>query len=185
MRIVVDVGAAKHGGDQSVPHLVAEYGPDVLIGLDLAESFADEAPIERVDSTLVIRIRAAAWTHTGWVPFAGAGLGGHVTDNRADDRVPSIDLADLLRSLTSTIPFDEVILKMDAEGAEYVLLPHLADAGVDEHLALAIIEWHCEDCGIGGNGRHRENCPGDHVEWEARRARTEALIRCPLAEWNL
>jgi hypothetical protein len=93
------------------------------------------------------------------------------------------DLANFIAELD--ISAHQIILKMDAEGAEYTLLPHLAERGVDVRLKLAIVEWHCEECGLGGNGRHRENCTADKQWWTERRNGIEDLMRCEMAEWNL
>jgi hypothetical protein len=184
MRIVVDVGCAKYGGDESIPYLVEEYQPDVLLGFDGSASLYDEPNLERIGNALVIRFRIATWTFDGVIPWKGKGLGGHVAEKGAGaDRVQCVDLATVLGALADR--GDDVILKMDAEGAEYVLLPHLTARGVDSRLERMVVEWHCADCGIGGNGRHRDTCTGDHEAWTARRKAIEDAIACPnVAEWN-
>lgn len=74
MRIVVDIGSAQHGGDQSIPHLVREFSPDVLYGLDPQgrENAYD------LEGTLVLERPWAAWTYHGTVGFEGAGLAGRI-----------------------------------------------------------------------------------------------------------
>lgn len=172
--IVIDVGCAKWGGDESIPDLVRDYEPSTLYGFDPAAEEADYF----LGNTIVVVHPWAAWTYDGRIGFKVAGLGGQVTDGATQH--PCFDLARFIHGL----PDDEIVLKIDAEGAEYTLLPHLREHDADLRLKLACVEWHCEVCGIGGNGRHREGCRGDHVAWEARRAETEALIRCPLEQWE-
>jgi hypothetical protein len=172
--IVIDVGCAKHGSDESIPYLIEEFSPRVLYGFDPAAESADYA----LTNTIVCVHPWAAWTYDGAIGFRVAGLGGQVTEGATAHTC--IDLARFILML----PDEEIVLKMDAEGAEYVLLPHLREYDADLRLKLLWVEWHCEVCRIGGNGRHREGCRGDHAAWEARRAETEALIRCELAQWE-
>lgn len=174
--IVVDVGSATHGGDTSIPHLVREFKPDFLYGFDPAEP--DDS--YSLDGTLVTLRQAAAWTYDGTIGFQVAGLGGHVQE-RHKITFPCVDLAAFILSL----PEDDIVLKMDAEGAEYVVLPHLVANDADLRLKIALLEWHCEMCGLGGNGRHRERCRMDRDKWIARRESVESAMRCETAEWNL
>lgn len=176
MAIVIDVGCATYGGDESVNYLLEEFSPQILYGFDpgLDRDFKDV-----VEGCVVDLRRQAAWTHDGTVGFRVAGLGGHVEES---GRVlfRCVDLARFILDLDS----NDVVLKMDAEGAEYTLLPWLVEQNADLRLRLALIEWHCEECGIGGNGRHREGCPADKEAWIARRASVEGALRCETGEWN-
>lgn len=58
--------------------------------------------------------------------------------------VECIDLAKYILSLES----NDVILKMDIEGAEYTVLPHLIDTGALNKVSSLYIEWHHTRCGI-------------------------------------
>lgn len=175
--IVIDVGSATHGGDQSIGHLISAYSPNIIFGFDPAGR--DVAYVQ--GKTSVVERSAAAWIHDGEVGFIVAGLGGHV--DMAGRKFPCVDLARYIKEV-NVQKGDSLILKLDCEGAEYVLLPWLRENDADLALTLCVVEWHCEHCGIGGNGRHRENCTGDHAEWEARRARTESVMRCEMDEWG-
>lgn len=176
--IVIDVGCAFWGGDVSVPHLVEEFRPKILYGFDpglpaSVNEFTD-------DGTELKLVRAAAWTYDGEIGFRVNGLGGQVDEHAM--KFPCISLAGFINDL----PDDEaIVLKMDAEGAEYTLIPHLVARDADLRLTLARVEWHCEFCGIGGNGRHRPECTADKDWWLERRENIEGLLRCPTEEWNL
>jgi hypothetical protein len=172
--IIIDVGCAKHGGDESMPYLAETFEPRALYGFDPAEPEADYF----IGETVVCVRPWAAWTYDGTIGFKVAGIGGQVMSG-APDRT-CFDLARFVNEL----PDEEIILKMDAEGAEYELLPHLREHDADLRLKLLWVEWHCEVCKLGGNGRHRENCRADAVAWTQRRAHTESHVRCELAEWN-
>jgi hypothetical protein len=175
--IVVDVGCAPWGGDVSVPHLLEEFHPKVLYGFD--PGLPERSNYFTEDGTEVILAREAAWTFDGTIGFRVGGLGGQVDEHAL--KYPCVDLAGFINGLAE----DEIVLKIDAEGAEYTLIPHLRAKDADLRLKLCRIEWHCEFCGIGGNGRHREECTVDRDWWIERRERTEQMLRCPTDEWNL
>lgn len=175
MTFVIDVGCASWGGDVSIPHLIEEFQPKTIYGFD--PGGRDIAHV--IGETTVIESTAAVWTYDGTIGFVVAGLGGHV-DGAARASFACVDLARFIHDLGSI----DLVLKLDCEGAEYTLLPHLRAHDADLSIRLAVVEWHCETCGIGGNGRHRENCTADKEAWLQRRADTEALMRCELAEWG-
>jgi len=175
--IVIDIGCAKHGGDESVPYLIADYKPDILYGYDPA---CDIYSNYQIDETLVFEKPEVAWIYDGHIGFLVARLGGHVETDAPS--FPCFDLSRLILELAQEEK--EIILKMDCEGAEYTLIPHLCANDADLCLKLAVIEWHCEFCGIGGNGRHREICEVDRQWWTERRNNVENLMRCPTEEWN-
>lgn len=177
MTVVIDIGCAKWGGDESIPYLVETFEPSILYGFDPGA----EPPFAwKVGETVVQVNQWAAWTYDGTIGFKVARLGGHVEDDAPS--YPCFDLARFINELTDDQP---IVLKMDAEGAEYVLLPHLCQHDADLRLELALVEWHCEHCGLGGNGRHRENCRADRDWWQQRRTSVEDEMRCTMEEWNL
>lgn len=174
MRIVVDIGSAQHGGDQSIPHLIREFAPDVLYGLDPQ---AREVSYEW-GSTLVMERPWAAWTHHGTVGFEGEALRGHVSSHGT--QVPCVDLAEFLTAFRD----DEVLLKMDAEGAEYVLLPYLQETSVDAFLRLAWVEWHCPKCGTGWFSAD-DRCGRCEFHEPGKRSLLEGSMGCEMHQWNL
>lgn len=180
MTVVIDVGCATYGGDASIPYLIEEFAPEMLAGFDPAE----ESRVYTFEDTTVVIVQAAAWTHDGSVPFGGEGLRGHVGGRFGELTsriVECIDLARYVLELTD----DDVILKMDAEGSEYVLLPALIAQDADLELRLLWIEWHCPACGTGWFGNETpdacQRC--GHVE-RGRRTELEKLLRCEVAQWN-
>lgn len=87
----------------------------------------------------------AAWTHDGEVFFQRAGTrSGVLGAGSAGDAVPCFDLAVWLKVLPAPI-----VLKIDAEGAEYPLLHRIAEEGVDRHLDRILVEWHTGDLAHG------------------------------------
>jgi len=57
--------------------------------------------------------------------------------------VPTISLADYLR--THTAPGDDVIVKLDIEGAEADVLTDLLEAGPLDRVRQLLVEWHGSD----------------------------------------
>ena len=176
--IVIDVGCATHGSADSIAALIEEFHPRLLYGFDPA--VGSWSANQRRD-TLVINDPRVAWTHNGVVGFDSKAQFGTVSD--AGVQTPCFDLAEFVLQLAARK--DPIVVKIDAEGSEYALLPHLRATAADLCIERMLVEWHCEVCGIGGNGRHREGCLADKDAWQERRERTERLVRCPIEEWNL
>jgi hypothetical protein len=179
--IVVDVGCAKHGGDESIPDLVREFGPSELWGFDPAAR--DMAYM--IDDTTVIESTYVAWKFDGKIGFKIAGLGGHVTSSEPA-ATPCIDLARWINEM-SLEPTDRLIVKLDCEGAEYDLVPHLVERDADLRIDLMLIEWHCEGCGYGiwnWDDPHPDGCRADQAEWRERRERINAMLRCDSRGWS-
>jgi FkbM family methyltransferase len=91
-----------------------------------------------------IKVRAqAAWTHNRGVCFRSSGIDdGHVAaDEDKAGKAPSVDLAELL-------PDEVDFLKMDVEGAEFELLPHLSASGKLKGVRRIFLELHQWDEGI-------------------------------------
>jgi hypothetical protein len=95
-------------------------------------------------------IRSAAWTHDRGVVIKGVKMGRVVDklsegsnakkDSRPEWKAPSVDLgAYLLKNFTKA---DFVVLKMDIEGGEWVLLPHLLETGALDLVDELMLECH-------------------------------------------
>jgi hypothetical protein len=161
--IVVDVGCQPHGEEASVPKLIDRFGPEILFGFDPWPWM--EEGIERIGDTIVVRRRAAAWSHAGVV---GIKVDGICTGIQTEERLPfdaafiaeAFDFSGWLRAC----PPDEVVLKIDAEGAEYPLLAEIHASGLDERLKLVLVEWHSEEMAHGLYAPRPE-------------------LRCPVEEW--
>lgn len=178
-RLVIDVGCATYGGDSSIPALVEEFEPMYLYGFDPST----KERTYRVDGTQVREYSMAAWTHDGHVGFSIANLGGKV-----DPHGVTTECVDLAAFINRCSEGTEIILKMDAEGAEYDLIPHLRENDADLRLKSALIEWHCEGCGYGiwdFNAPHPgEGCTFNPDAWRQRQADMADMLRCEVGGWN-
>ena len=158
--IVVDIGCARYGGDYSIERLLEMYDPDYLYGFDPA--WSSEMFLPPADLRAYVHVsNEVAWTYDGQVRFLVDGLNGQVGDAEHWPLVSCVDLARVIDGLLD----DQVVLKLDAEGAEYELLPHLIRRGIDSRLTRLLVEWH----------------PTDNP---ALRRRIVKNLMCPLEEWN-
>ena len=163
MTVVIDVGCARHHTSFSIERLVEMFHPDMLYGFDPN----DTARTEVVDGCEVEVFRAAAWTSNGTVPFRYEEITSRV-DEGAADHVPAVDLATFIDGLDH----DDIILKVDAEGAEYDLLEHLIRTKADRRLKVAWIEWHLAPSQVAARALRR------------RRNQIGYAIACGLREWE-
>jgi hypothetical protein len=163
VKIVIDVGCARYGGDYSIERLIELFEPDILYGFDPAWQDGMYVAEEGCKTSVVVS-NEVAWIRSGAVHFLEDGLNGQVGEH---DHWPFRTCFDLARFIKRLPVEDEIILKMDCEGSEYELLEHLMHTGVDERLSLAWVEWH----------------PRGVLDPAERRASIERRIRCPLDEW--
>jgi FkbM family methyltransferase len=145
--IVIDLGcktwtgneAAGGATEESIEKLRDWFRPGLLLAFDPHPQQSEG--VWQWTETMVVARRAAAWVHGLGVHYCQNGLSSHVLPiHRGEsnvETVPSFDLAELIRALPAG-----VVLKMDIEGAEYALLPHLFNANLDKRIARLLIEWH-------------------------------------------
>jgi len=146
---VIDVGCARYGGDYSIERLIEWYRPNELLGFDPA--WEDDmlprpdpgGPTGPTVATRLLLEAKAAWTYDGEVRFLFDGLNSQVGDAEHWATVPCVDLARVVEES----PEGPVILKLDAEGAEYELLEHLLATGAIARLQRILVEWHPRDQG--------------------------------------
>lgn len=138
--IVIDVGCARYGADYSIERLVEMFRPAKVYGFDPAQGLGEYPwePNPKMANLEVAIYKGAAWTYTGEVRFQADGLVGHIVEDESAPLVPCIDLAAFIEEM----PEGPVILKIDAEGAEYELLEHLIDTGSINRLTRLLVEWH-------------------------------------------
>ena len=161
--IVVDIGCAAHyPGDDSIGKLVERFHPSVLYGFDpyLTLSPGDFG----LNGTRVILERKAAWINDGKIGYTVTSRPScSYTAIGTGQPVECLDLASFLSKLYAR--GDEIVLKLDCEGAEYMLLRYLITRGVDDKLALVLVEWH---------DQHSEALD---------RTSIEAALRCQVEAW--
>ena len=165
--IVVDLGCIgwlapdRRSMEDSISLLVKRFQPAVLYGFDPHPGLQEG--IGKAFGTVVMTSQRAAWTFDGQVALELQGNCTHVTEGLRTD-VGCFDLARWILEL----PKAELVMKMDVEGAEYVLLPHLIEQGAMERVARLLIEWH--------TGRYANGLESDRDE-------ILDLIDCPVEEW--
>ncbi len=168
--IVVDLGCCgyeRNGKmEDSIFTLVKRFKPAVLFGFDPHPGLKEG--VGQVHGTTVITSRRAAWTHDVGVGLSVNGNCTHVgadTSSGSWDEALSFDLAKWVRAL----PFAKIVLKLDVEGAEYVLLPYLIEQDLMDRFSRVLVEWHK---GKLANG------------YESDVASIVKQISCPIEEWQ-
>ena len=147
--IVIDVGCAVHHGHDSIRRLIGRFHPKLLLGFDPWPKLRPGTV--NINGTTVVRSRAAAWVHGHGSFLVLDGWGSYTDDVApADEKIVQIKTFDLA-SLIEALP-RPLVLKLNAEGAEYPVLHHLVDLGLDAKLDLCIVQWH-------DTGRVQMACP--------------------------
>jgi FkbM family methyltransferase len=135
MKVVFDIGCLDWGTETSIDKLIERYQPDVFYGYD-PHPEQRKTTFER-GKTLVMLDRAAAWKNNGTLRIDVDSTRTHVAVP-GEVSVRCFDLAAVIRAEADA----EIILKLDCEGAEYVLLPHLISTGAIHLVDELLIEWH-------------------------------------------
>lgn len=165
--IAIDVGCSPKGGD-SIGLIIRENRPERLYGFDPSPAVEPVVGDSVVDGVPVHVEPVAAWTYDGelhWIPY---GYGTVSVENvEGSIVVPCIDLARFI--VEELPPTEPILLKLDCEGGEYRLLPHLLDKGLGERLEAVWIEWHMAGA-------------DDPL---AEQARLTKALPCPVWSWNL
>lgn len=146
MKVVVDLGCLERNGANSLATLADEYKPDRIYGFDPTLLVPGKAKVHGVP---VILSQKAAWTHDGTVLFHEDGTASRI--GAYGSEVECFDFSAWLKKLKA----DEIIVKMDIEGAEVALIERMIEDGTDALLSELLVEWH-------GAGEHLEeqlHCP--------------------------
>lgn len=178
MTVVIDVGAARYGGDYSMERLIVQFEPTHLYAVDPNPALDTPAPEDLLPllsnsnvpehSVEIHLVRSAAWTSDGKIGFREDGLNSWVTFDINAPQVPCFDLGRFITELDE-MHNERLILKLDCEGAEYDLLPNLIVRGITDLLDLVIVEWHPKTVGYDIATAHQELI--------------EERIQCDLQEW--
>lgn len=146
MKIVVDIGCCTWGQDSSVDRLIERFRPEVLYGFD--PYFEVNDGTQELNGTRVQIYNQAAWVYDGEVDFVHDATRSHVPSIRTGehDLVKCFDLAGWLMKMFILKTFrDELILKIDAEGAEHILIPDLTEKGAFMLIDLLLVEFHGDE----------------------------------------
>jgi len=171
--IVVDLGCCgyeRNGKlEDSIQTLIKRFKPAVLFGFDPHPALREA--VGQVYGTTVVTTRRAAWT-SGSDNGLGLMVQGnctHVVPTRPRGNglewAHTFDIADWVRAL----PDVNIVLKVDIEGAEYVILPHLIEQGLMHRFSRLLVEWHTGELANG---------------YESDRASILAGIECEVEEWQ-
>jgi FkbM family methyltransferase len=154
VKVLIDCGA--HKADSIVP-LVRLFGPfDRIVAFEANPEY--EPYFSRLAEAHAVELhKAAVWVADGTIPlFLGeAGPESSVifektTGSFTRERhleVPAVDFSAWLGR--EVAPADEVIVKMDIEGAEFAVLEKILDDGTARLVDLLLIEWHADRIPLG------------------------------------
>lgn len=160
--IVVDIGCSNREGEESVRPLIERFKPDLFFGFD-PDPNGQEWTVFSESGCKIVFSRKAAWVRDGEIGFRESGAGGirsFVGEGSGMKTVPCFDLA----AFVAEQP-EPVVLKLDCEGAEYALIPHLIETGSISNVRLLLVEFH--DRNRGGNlGSIPDSMPAIPVPWE-------------------
>lgn len=137
MTVVVDCGCADWGESTSIERLISRFRPEHLYGFDPYPHYSERQYV--FDGCTVATVRSAAWVSNGSIPWVNDTTRSHPASETEehDAMVGCFDLAHFIDE------FDEpVVLKLDVEGAEHVLIPHLIATGAIENVRLLLVEFH-------------------------------------------
>lgn len=165
--IVIDLGCASYQRgnrlEDSIQTLIKRFKPKILFGFDPQPGLREG--VGNVYGTTVITTRRAAWTRGGPIGIEVNGNCTHVDPGSTNGSVEAFSFATWVRSL----PAANIVLKLDVEGAEYILLPYLIAEHVIDRFKLIIVEWH--------EGQYANG-------YETDRESILQAIPCPVEEWQ-
>lgn len=162
MTVVVDLGCAPQGEDESIQQLTKRFRPRAYYGFDPADKewIAEAALYLRKAHVRTYRLGAeAAWLWDGQVGFNQDAILGHVNPG-SEQKVVCFDFAIWLKRQPKP-----VILKMDIEGGEYALLQRIISTRANNKISRLLVEWHFPD-----------RDPNARLSIENR-------LQCPIEEW--
>lgn len=147
VKVVIDVGCMTYPGypeDESMLTLIDRFRPEFYFGYDPhpAQDEYDGFAGQWIPQAATCVRRMAAWIHDGEIgltvpPAVLNPLRSSTVLTAPEMKVKCFNLSAFVLSVP-----DPVILKMDCEGAEAVLVPHLIETGAIDNVELLLIEVH-------------------------------------------
>lgn len=135
---------AAHPEDESMMKLIDRFRPEVYYGFDPhpAQEEYDGYAGRWVPQAVTIVRREAAWIYDGEVGLTvpPAVLNPLRTSIVLSDSFSTVKCFDLSRWLERLS--EQVVLKLDCEGAEYDLIEHLEQTGSIHFVDLLLVEFH-------------------------------------------
>lgn len=119
-----------------------------------AGNLQDIRTLDREHGLNLIIVPGAAWINDEPVRFYfGKSDGGSLCSTKTTGgvnpdafvKVPAVDLAAYIRKL---LPCDELVIKMNCEGAEYALIKHLHEHGLINKVTGWYVQWHYHKIGM-------------------------------------
>ena len=179
----IDCGANK---GQSIAWAIDHYKDDDLVINSFEPQVENFEVIEDLygDKENIAIHNLAVWTRDEkktfypqiWGARTGSSLveGKYSTDPNVKVEVDCIDLAKWVKE--NNIIDAHTILKIDIEGAEYDIIPHLLEAGIQDLVDEWFIEWHGQTKTPNYNKAVEENFTNivpDWVDWNSDKIRDE------------
>lgn len=180
-KILLDFGANRGQGLKSISNLdtfsiIVSYEPNPELYEFLIRSFKENSNM--------MFINAAVWKHTGTVSFSVqkndeassvecifSGWGPH--DNII--KAPCIDILEIIKQYSE----DEITIKMDIEGSEFVVLRRLLeDTCACKNIKKMYIEWHNRQPGCTVSGESNES----ELELKAKLLEANPLLE--IIDWH-
>ncbi len=139
--VVIDIGACDEH-DNSLRALAEKYQPTIIFGFDVRKE--TNVGVREVAGVPCEVERRAAWIHDGIISYSEKGSSTAV--GFPGEVVECFDFSLWLADLAITAgPERQIVVKIDAEGAEYPILGKMLDDGTDLLVAEFVIEWHNQD----------------------------------------
>lgn len=141
-KAVIDLGCYTHEeAEESTETLIELYNPDIYYGCDPYHKLEEKIYFHKNNKTLVKIENCAAWIYDGFVAYHEDDRPQRSFVNGGDShKVRCFDL----ERLVSIFVDMEIILKLDVEGAEYMLLNNLIDRSSNLKISEYLVEWHSD-----------------------------------------
>nr|WP_278436632.1 FkbM family methyltransferase [Brucella anthropi] len=180
-KVYIDIGA-NHG--KTIEAFTSENPEFEIFAFEPAPQLATELREKFQHNANITIFEAAAWISDGTVTFYPGAISDEsstLLTGKSDDSPWKIDYENGLEvravdiaswTMNNTSDDDLVIMKMDAEGSEYKLIPRLIDLNVPARLNEIRVEWHWD------------RYPDEVTETQHHKIRDELKSLVTLVDWH-